>query len=79
MAFWIELHCDILSDGPPDPARHLPFCQSHRNESPGVMGRRSTPAKIAQRICTEAKRTGWVKTDRGWACPRCKTTLTPQK
>jgi hypothetical protein len=72
MAFWLEIHCDVRSDGPPDPGRLDPFCWSEHGASPGILvsnGHLMTGRRMLER---DAVNDGWKKSKRGWECPACK-------
>lgn len=77
MAIWIEIHCDVRSNGPPDRGRLHPFCNSDRNENiSGMTGNsRAVFLKTIRHLEKNAKSAGWVKTRDGWICSSCITMI----
>ncbi len=75
MGIWIEIHCDVHADGPPDPKRISPFCWSNDASIPGAMtaNPRERIIRGLRRLERQAKRAGWVKRRGMWVCPNCKT------
>lgn len=73
MGIWIEIHCDVLTEGPhPDNMlRHR--CESHENNNPGAMAThtRASVVRILRHLEAEARERGWRKTRGGWACLGC--------
>jgi hypothetical protein len=69
MAYWVEVHCDILSEGPRDPKRLHTWCASNRNDHPGALG--VSAQKAARAAEGDARRQGWKKRGKEWACPNC--------
>lgn len=75
MAYWVEVHCDVLSDGPPDwsHAHSTSFCLTNNNENPAAGGQ--SAQKAARHAEAEAKRQRWTKRGTQWVCPRCRREL----
>lgn len=66
MAYWLEIHCDVLKEGrnPNDPTR--PLCRSHENEN------FSGWVRSINGLDSQAKRQGWKRFPDGkWSCPAC--------
>lgn len=68
MSLWIELHCDYHLDGD-----WRSSCHTYQNRNMMGMARNlsSTQIVIAS-IVAEAKRAGWRKINKKWACPHCR-------
>jgi len=79
MSYWIELHCDVLSDGPKDPGRLDAFCFTNRNDNvmAGAKNSRGSTLHTIRYLEKRARLQGWKKTRKGWACPNCKTLKEP--
>jgi hypothetical protein len=73
MSFWIEIHCDVRSDGPRDPARLRPFCHTQAGNLMGMLASNGNIPKVVAMVRADALKAGWIKTRRGWECPACKT------
>ena len=74
MSFYLEIHCDVLSDGPDDYVAIQPYCFSQRSNSPQILAMSRQKALIAALRALEAraKEHGWAKTRKhGWVCPNC--------
>lgn len=70
MAYWVELHCDVLADGP-----HMQqICVTNRNDSPGVLVKALSDIRpAALKLRETAVKHGWLRLDRvRFACPNCK-------
>lgn len=72
MAYWVEVHCDVNSEGPPDPGRLEPYCYSNNGSSSGVMIANESAAKASSIASRVARSRGWVRRRKGWVCPNCK-------
>ena len=76
MTIWVEIHCDVLSDGPPDKSRIDPFCLTHRGDNHGALtlNTLNDACDEIRALRARAVENGWEYTSkRGWACPNCKT------
>lgn len=75
MSIWIELHCDIRSDGPTNliRSRTTPFCYSNNTLSPGGLceNDRDSTIRLLRHLEKKAKDGGWKNTRKGWVCPNC--------
>lgn len=72
MSFWLEIHCDYLIDGAD--SLGSPLCWTNKAKIEGVGALNTTQFVLKSRVhlIRAARKTGWVKTKRGWACPACK-------
>jgi hypothetical protein len=73
MSIWLELMCDVRSQGPSDYTAIENFCYTQRNENPSVKGANATNALTNDiRVLNEkARSAGWNFTAKKWACPNC--------
>lgn len=78
MAYWVEVHCNITSEGPANWSEtHLdPFCATNRNDNPASGG--PNAQRAARFAEAEARRRGWVKRGTEWICPNCRRELNDQ-
>ena len=78
MAFWLELHCDILDGG--DNKYGSPACYTEAADSPGLLVN-SQNKHVLQGINVlreRARKAGWKLTKDGWICPVCLTRRAPR-
>lgn len=78
MAYWVEVHCNILSSGPENWSHKNidPFCATNGNNNPAAGGQ--SVQKAARHAEAEARRKGWVKRGTEWICPNCRRELNEQ-
>jgi hypothetical protein len=80
MTYWIEVHCDIRTEGmvPHRPCGELVHrCRSNRGDNPGVMVRPDQSVVVL--AANTARQAGWVRTNGRWVCPGCRTDNQPRQ
>jgi len=73
MGYWIEIHCDIKSFGPPGELHLNGWCSNESTSYPMGMAKstRASYFKALKYLTEQAKGWGWKKTREGWICPNC--------
>lgn len=82
MSLWIEVHCDVKSQGPKE--KHGPdllrcWCETDNGNNPSILveSDRASISKGLRILETSAKEQGWSRNKTGnWICPRCLKMIT---
>lgn len=75
---WIELHCDVRTEGRASRRSIELGCETQRNEGPnGAAASPATVPAVISAIHAEAMRRGWTRRGKKWLCPFCTSKAAP--